>query len=1533
MSDSTDQFSKHKRLPNICRESRMTIRQGVNIGPYEILDLLKEGSSSKVYLAKSKYTNEKVAIKAIKKSRFNNNLEDILLITKQIETLKVLKHRNIVTLYEIYESKKYIYLVTEYLSGKDLIEKLIKKKRFNEEEALRIFFQLLDAFTYMHKMNICHLNLRVEHILFDKNNRPKIIGFGYSSFYEKEKNIEGSYGSLCYVCPEIIDEKPYNPELADVWSLGVILYVLICGYLPFSDEDDNKNKILISNGKVEFPKEISNKLKDLLRHMLDKNPKKRYTFQKIIKHPWLKPYSEKIFSEGINIYKTIFPVDERILNIIKEYGFDRNKVKDDLIKNKFNIGTGLFKQIVRKLLDLKMKNISDLWSEEFMAYRDDKKNKIEDGDKKYEEYIKKIDEKYKKREDFVNNFKEREDYVVERLMYLKDKKEEKKKDRLNTIEEAIIDFVDEDENEKNNKSFKGKDDEDKIQQNNIRNVKTERTKLLPKSKTPMLNLGELMSIRKKNLSGNIESNDNIEIIYNKDDQDVDIIQQFQEKQYKKTEKTTIEKSPSTPNLGKKLETNKDIDQKTNQFKLFNTPEKKGKFATKILEQELDTKETKDLTYSTLSNNIKSSLYSNKNSLSSNISNIHCFNNGKINKNYNRLISNITLKTLTSQNSNASFFRMTSKSNSKACLDRSSLYDDFLKKNHPDNIRKTILKNSFFSNMNKIDEGNDDSESEKEKENKEKKENGLKDSGKLRYSLSFGDDDEDEEDEDDSIGSKETDLKLFNILENENDEELQELKKIYFEDKADKSLKKSMIKKKSVRFNEDTSKRKEKSSDSILKKSNFSKKTFVSSISNSVFDKFEERLKRYNKTYKITSDKEETGPLKLDISFNDDDTKLKTNNSDYIIKFNRDKITIKKLDFLKIEEFGFDLDDINRKVERNYIFTISENPPIKKINIKNNPKNKKINDNIDKIHSIFTKKNKNKKNKEIAIQKDKSTLEKKERKKSLNKANSKNKPKKENTKRKSRDNNFIIQKKDETAKKNKGEISGFSITEKIKQDNFIIYSEYAHKNKEEIYHFPKTKTEKIKQDNFSIYPDIKSSSNSNLDDNYFNSNTYNGNLPIDTSKYNNATLNENIYNSNIINYDILLNKNNDSNNSTIKERSTFYPEKKHIKERESKDFNMLSNNKSYTCFSYNAKKNNNVIKTSKKNEYKIEANTAEPNTLKTNKKKCLKPKSPRMSNVPKDIKKYVYSTRDKKLEKNNTNSQLQLFKSHYKKYQEMTNSLFSIEEPNFQKNLAKKRRGFSSEKNIIEVEKEKRDEIIAKFENCHNLLNTLKEQKNFMTLNKNKNIPKMDKLTKTSSFYKKFETINYNERPRSRKKIIDMKKDINKVNKFEINDNNNDNGIKQIYIKNNNEKKFSKNINYKKINNNNNNDNKNSYDYLHKEKNFNTILLPKNFSINNNSSLNMRACLRNENNSHNNSSFNNRQMDNYSFDNHQKQLSNIKEEEYISPNKRAVGLYKKNEKDKKQSDENGSFNKTYNSNFNKKYENSFKNNKNQKDNKI
>ena len=452
MSEITQSLRKHRPLNITLFQSHMAAKKGKFIGPYQIQDFLEKGSYSKIYLAKSFYTNEHVIIKAINKSILKKELDDLLFITKQIKTLKVLKHRNIITLYEIYESKKYLYLITEYCQEKNLIVKLMHKKRFSEEEAHVIFFQLLDAFTYMHKMNICHRNIRAEHILFDKNNRPKLIGFGNSSFYEKDKKIEGAYGSLCYACPEIINEQPYYPELSDVWSLGVILYLLVCGYLPFCEEEDSKNKIMISEGKIEFPKEMSNKLKDLLRHMLDKNPEKRYNFQKIIKHPWIKPFSESFLSQGINIYKTIFPVDAKILNYIKVYNFDKEKIKNDLINNKYNTGTGLYKQIVRKLLDNKIETISDLFCKEFNDYRDNDKNKYENGDKKYEEFIQKVAEYYNKKENYVNDFIQREDNILERLITLKEKKKEEKK--LNVIhEENHINTEDEGENDNDKNSI------------------------------------------------------------------------------------------------------------------------------------------------------------------------------------------------------------------------------------------------------------------------------------------------------------------------------------------------------------------------------------------------------------------------------------------------------------------------------------------------------------------------------------------------------------------------------------------------------------------------------------------------------------------------------------------------------------------------------------------------------------------------------------------------------------------------------------------------------------------------------------------------------------------------------------------------------------------------------------------------------------------------------------------------------------------------------------------------------------------------
>ena len=1576
MSDITSSLKKHKRQPNMCRQSRMSLAKGKNIGPYEILDLLKEGSSSKIYLARSKYTNEYVAIKAINKSPLKNNLDDLLLITKQIETLKILKHRNIVTLYEIYESKKYIYLITEYLSGKDLIEKIIHKKRFNEEEALRIFFQLLDAFTYMHKMNICHRNIRTEHILFDKNNRPKIVGFGYSSFYESNKVIEGAYGSLCYACPEIIDEMPYNPELADVWSLGVILYVLICGYLPFSDEDDNKNKILISNGKIDFPKEISNKLKDLLRHMLDKNPNKRYTFAKIIKHPWIKPYGENLFSQGINIHKTIFPVDERILNIINEYGLDKNKVKNDLIMNKYNIGTGLYKQIVRKLLDLKIKNISDLWSEEFVAYRDDEKNKYEDGDKKYDEYIEKIDEKYKNKEDFINDFKQREEQVAERLLYLKDKKEEKdgnkrskKKEELNIIEEGVVDDGGEENYiEKNNKSEdeNEKNDKENINQNNIKTVKTH--KLFPRTKTPMFNFDVLMKARRNNKSNyqtnsashnnnNLLGDDEIQIVYNKD-QDVDIIQQFQEEQNKKLseniiiEKPTHKKVPSTPNFGKEEDNNTTVISETNPFKLSITPDKNANLAQKILEKNQNNEEkstnTKEQTASVISNNNKNSIYSNlntKNSLYSNINNIN-INSGNIKNNNNIFKSIISGNTLYTFNSNSnnnskSLLRMTtvSKLNSKSHLSRGSLYDDFLKKNHPDNVRKTMLKNSTlakkntFSNINEGIKENDESESEEKDENnkfdeKEKKEidKELKKSLKLKYSLSFDDDDDNEEENEleQSLYSKEDDLKLFNLLNNENDEDLKELKKIYFnEDDKDKDKEnnekekekekknerkpKSILKKKSEKkcvnfYTGDKDKEKDKSPESNLKKSIVSKKSITSNnnynLSNSVLeglDQYEEKLKEINKNYQITNDNDgldaNSGRMRfgsqLEISFHDDnDEKLKINLDENYSSFFKDNETIKKFNLDDSNDMGFRIGDIFMKFKNKYLLKMTKDKPSVKLNINLTKKNDDFNE-IDKINEIFLKKEKRE-------NKEKIKMDENEPNGILNNdiIDKDNKENKDNNGNMSEEENKFVEKEKKSPKKDRKKITPkkFSrskiIHEKNRKNNIdknipIQKDESNKKNNIEI--FPSKKTIKSKQDSFSIYPEYKNKKNKNNENlnisnyNNYDNNTYNGNNQIENNRYNNI-YNANTHNPNSVNYESLIKDNSDK-----KEYDNNGNENNTNNKNNNKDINQLKYNQSHANFSFNtnkdSKKNKNIKKYNYKNDKTIKVDA---DNLKVNKTKYLKPQSPKIKELDENDN---YST----LNKFDTNKQIQKFKSHYKKYEEMANSLYSTEDPKLTKTFTRKKAEYNSVKDLKDEVISKRNEIVEKIQHCQNLLNTImRDKKHFMSNNRNDNKSKNIEAYDNKTFTYKRDNLN-------NKRSVDNNKDIKKPNIQNFNNAENLNQeIKKIYINNNNEPKIYRRIKIKHNTLNSKTNTKYSIENLNEDKNDDNISLPDNFTNNKNNT--MRTCLKKD------SKNNKPASSNYSFDDQKKQYK--KNEILTFPEKKLIEVYKKYD------NENKSFNNTY-----------------------
>ena len=972
MSDIKNSIKSYKRQSNIYNERKSMKKINKNIGPYVIEKLIKEGSSSKVYLAKSKYTGEYAAIKELSKSNLKNNLDDLLLITKQIETLKILKHRNIVSLYEIYESPKYFYLITEYLSGKDLVEKIIKKKRYTEEQALKIFFQLLDAMTYMHKMNICHRNIRTEHILFDKNNRPKIIGFGYSTFYEPNKTMTGSYGSLCYACPEIIDDSPYNPELADVWSLGVILYVLVCGYLPFSDEDDSNNIRLIQNAKIEFPNEMSNKLKDLIKHMLEKNPNKRYNFQRIVKHPWIKPYGESIFSGGINVCKTIFPVDERLLNIVNQYGFNKEEIKNDLIKNKYNIGTGVFKQIIRKLLDLKMENISDLSSEEFVIYKEEEKNQINEGEKKYEDYFKIIDEKLQKFVDYIDDFKKNENDVVDKLLALQNQNRQS----------TILDIVEEKKDDIDEEEEKDNEEEAKDVINDIENYinddynpgvgrkKSHTTKVVKRTRTPRFVFGDFLSDKKINNKNKNNDNDfflgddinpdNVEIVYNKDEE-VDIIRQFQDEQNKKLSRNLKELKNKENNDKNK---NKILKRNKSSPKLLQNKDPNSNIA--IIKKELSLTQKKDKEEKNNKKILNDSILENKK-----IKNISIISMNDNNNNNNSNFTNMRNWNVKDINNRMDSSRKTK--SKKYYLDRGSLFDTLLKKKHPENIRKTMLKESN-NTMNAIIEGEkenkenniNDKNNKNEiidniNDNEDKNKDAKIDRKSLRYSLDFSDDEEEEEKEkeDNIINNRNTlsDSKLFEMLEtgNENEEELKKIKELksqfFNEQKEEKTKEKNMEKDKENKDNKEKMAIKNKKVSFNLNNPNEFSNIKISDISKKIIKNEDDLVDGH---IRIDS--------QLEISFHDETNgKLRYNLYELYNNYYNDTAPISKLKLycFQKDDMPFKINDIHKKHEIKYIYTlIMDNKTNKKIDfdINNTDNISNINNHFSKINNILNKKN-------------------------------------------------------------------------------------------------------------------------------------------------------------------------------------------------------------------------------------------------------------------------------------------------------------------------------------------------------------------------------------------------------------------------------------------------------------------------------------------------------------------------------------------------------------------------------------------------
>uniref|UniRef100_A0A8D2J1V1 Maternal embryonic leucine zipper kinase n=1 Tax=Varanus komodoensis TaxID=61221 RepID=A0A8D2J1V1_VARKO len=253
---------------------------------YEIQETVGSGGFAKVKLGRHLLTGEQVAIKIMDKLALGDDLPRVKM---EIEAMKNLSHQNICRLYQVIETPKKIFMVLEYCPGGELFDYIIAKDRLSEEEARVFFCQIVAAIAYVHSQGYAHRDLKPENLLIDAEHNLKLIDFGLCAKPKGglDYHLSTCCGSPAYAAPELIQGKAYIGSEADVWSMGVLLYALLCGFLPFDDDNVMALYKKIVRGKYEIPKWLSPGSVLLLHQMLQVDPKKRIMVKHLLNHPWL----------------------------------------------------------------------------------------------------------------------------------------------------------------------------------------------------------------------------------------------------------------------------------------------------------------------------------------------------------------------------------------------------------------------------------------------------------------------------------------------------------------------------------------------------------------------------------------------------------------------------------------------------------------------------------------------------------------------------------------------------------------------------------------------------------------------------------------------------------------------------------------------------------------------------------------------------------------------------------------------------------------------------------------------------------------------------------------------------------------------------------------------------------------------------------------------------------------------------------------------------------------------------------------------
>mmetsp|Transcript_800 Transcript_800/g.734 ORF Transcript_800/g.734 Transcript_800/m.734 type:complete len:332 (+) Transcript_800:23-1018(+) len=257
---------------------------------YKVGRTLGEGAYGKVYSVTHRNTGMVRAMKSIKKSAVSRDAEDTLFY--EVSILRELDHPNIAKLYELYQDASNYYLISEFCSGGELFDKIVSLDNFTERIAADYIRQILSAIVYCHERKIVHRDLKPENLLLsskDKDAYLKVIDFGTSRKFVDGQKMHEKLGTPYYVAPEVL-KKNYD-EKCDVWSCGIILYILLCGYPPFNGEDDAQIIKAVQKGAFDFPEEewghVSNDAKKLIKRMLTVDPTKRPSAKEALNDSWV----------------------------------------------------------------------------------------------------------------------------------------------------------------------------------------------------------------------------------------------------------------------------------------------------------------------------------------------------------------------------------------------------------------------------------------------------------------------------------------------------------------------------------------------------------------------------------------------------------------------------------------------------------------------------------------------------------------------------------------------------------------------------------------------------------------------------------------------------------------------------------------------------------------------------------------------------------------------------------------------------------------------------------------------------------------------------------------------------------------------------------------------------------------------------------------------------------------------------------------------------------------------------------------------